>query len=373
MVKGVYIHIPFCSYKCPYCDFLSLTSSPITPEAYLELLKKEISLYRDVPSRLETVYFGGGTPTLLKPRELGEILGELDKIFGLSSVREITVECNPETYRQKEFREVRKFGVNRVSVGAQSFTEKGLKALGRRHSVKEIYECVENAISSGIENINVDLIFGWSGQSVKDVEEDLKAISQLPVKHVSWYLLTPYEGTPLGEEILNGRTGLPSEEKIVEMHSLILEGLGEIGFRRYEVSNWAREGWECRHNLLYWKLEEFLGLGVSAWGFIGGERYGNTRNILKYEKFLRDGRKPVEHRVKLDEVEKEKERIMLGLRLTEGLPKEYEKFIPEHLKEFFHTDKGLRIKEESFLILNELVAEVLREYEKFLNNTNSNI
>ena len=366
MVKGVYIHIPFCSYKCPYCDFFSLTKSPITPKAYLELLRKEISLYKDIPTKLESVYFGGGTPTLLKPVEIGKILEELDRVFGLSSVREITVECNPETYREREFREIKKLGVNRVSVGAQSFTEKGLRALGRKHSVKEIYECVESAVSSGIENINIDLIFGWSGQMLKDIEKDLKAISQLPVKHFSWYLLTPYEGTPLGEEILSGKVGLPSEEEVVQMYSLISEGLKELGFKRYEVSNWARDGWECKHNLLYWKLEEFLGFGVSAWGFVNNERYGNTRSMLKYEKFLRDGLTPVEYKVRLDEIEKEKERIMLGLRLTEGLPKEYERFIPEHLKEFFEIGERVRIKEENFLISNELIAEVLKEFENSL-------
>ena len=366
MVKGVYIHIPFCSYKCPYCDFLSLTNSPITPKAYLELLKKEISLYKDIPAKLETVYFGGGTPTLLRPDELALILEELDKVFGLSSVKEITVECNPETYREREFKEIKRLGVNRVSVGAQSFTEKGLKALGRKHGVKDIYECVESAVGSGIENVNVDLIFGWSGQTLEDVEADLRTLSELPVKHVSWYLLTPYEGTPLGEEILRGKVGLPSEEEIVKIHDLITEGLRELGFKRYELSNWARVGYECKHNLLYWKLEEFLGFGVSAWGFVNDERYGNTRSILKYEKLLRDGLAPVEQKVKLDEVEKEKERIMLGLRLTEGLPREYEKFIPEHLREFFYIGDRIRIKEEHFLISNELIAEVLRKFEKNL-------
>lgn len=364
MVKGVYIHIPFCSYKCPYCDFLSLTNSPITPEAYLELLKKEISSYKDAPTRIETVYFGGGTPTLLKPKEIGKILEELDRVFGLSSVKEITIECNPETYRKKEFKEVKELGVNRISVGGQSFTEKGLRALGRRHGVKDTYECIESALSSGIENLSVDLIFGWSGQTLKDLEEDLKAVPSLPLRHLSWYLLTPYEETPLGEEILRGRVGIPSEEEITKIHAFISEGLKELGFKRYELSNWAKEGWECRHNLLYWKMEEFLGFGVSAWGFVGEERYGNTRSILKYQDFLRKGLKPVEHKIKLDEVEKEKERIMLALRLTEGLPKEYERFIPEHIREFFEIGDRVRIKEEYFLVSNELISEVLKEFER---------
>lgn len=366
MVKGVYIHIPFCSYKCPYCDFLSLTNSPITPREYLDLLKKEILLYKDVPVEIGTVYFGGGTPTLLKPEEIGKIIEKLDKIFGLSNVKEITIECNPETYGAPEFKEIAKIGVNRVSIGAQSFTEKGLRVLGRKHSVEDVYRSIEYVVDAGISNINLDLIFGWSEQTLKDLEKDLKAIASLPIKHISWYLLTPYEGTPLGEEILNKKVSLPSEEAIVEMYNLVREGLRELGFRQYEISNWAKPGWECRHNLLYWKLEEFLGVGVSAWGFLGNERYGNTRSILKYEKFIKEGLKPIEHRVQLDQEELEKEKIMLGLRLTEGLPPWYEEFIPEHLREFFELDNRVRIKEEFFLISNELITEVLKNFENAL-------
>lgn len=364
MVKGIYIHIPFCSYKCPYCDFLSLTDSPITPKAYLELLRKEISFYKDLPSKVESVYFGGGTPTLLSPKDIGRILDELDKAFGLSSVKEITIECNPETYRGKEFREIKSMGINRISIGAQSFTEKGLKALGRKHSVKDIYDAIESAKSADMHNINVDLIFGWRNQNLRDIEEDIKALSNLEVKHVSWYLLTIHEDTSFGKELRRGKLILPEEEKLVEMHSFISEGLKELGFNRYEISNWSKRGYECKHNLLYWKLEEFLGLGVSAWGFVNNKRYGNTRSIMKYAKYITDGRKPVEHSVYLDSFEREKERLILGLRLIKGIPRKYKKFIPDYLRDFFNVGESISIKEEYLLISNELIVEVLRRFEE---------
>ncbi|AAC07371.1 radical SAM family heme chaperone HemW [Aquifex aeolicus] len=368
MIKALYVHVPFCSYKCPYCDFLSLVNSPVSVRDYLSALKREINLYRELDVKLETLYFGGGTPTLLKPEELGEIIEEIDKVFGLSGVKEITVECNPETYRKKEFEELKKLGVNRISVGVQSFTEKGLRVLGRKHTVKDSLECLESLFEAGIENVNVDLIWGWPTQSLKDLEVELEHLKKFPVKHVSAYLLTLYEDTPMGLAFKRGEFKPLEEEEVVELHKMLSEGLRELGFKRYEISNWAKEGFECRHNLVYWKMEEFLGVGVSAWGFYENVRYGNTKNISKYVKFLKEDKKPVEFRVQLDETELEKERIMLGLRTTEGIEEKYLKFVPEYLRDFFEVKGGrLRIKEEHLLISNELITEVLRKYESSLN------
>ncbi len=365
MVKGIYLHVPFCSQRCPYCDFTSYTSSPISREEYLELLCREAFLYRDVPARVESVYFGGGTPSLLKPREVGRILERLDKVFGLGSVREITLECNPENYSYGEFRELLSLGVNRLSFGVQSFTEKGLRALGRNHTPQEAERVIREAREAGVENLNADLIYGWEGQEEEDLLRDLEALSSLPVDHVSWYLLTLHEGTPMARR--NPR--LPDEEKLSLFHGIISRGLRELGFGRYEVSNWARPGKECRHNLLYWSMEEFLGFGVSAWGFYGRKRYGNVRSITSYAKLLREGRKPVGSEVFLDEQEFEKEYIMLSLRLVRGLPESYRKFIPDHLREFF-TERGrVAVREEFFLLLNEITVEFLRNWEVSLGKS----
>jgi len=368
MIKALYVHIPFCSYKCPYCDFVSLVNSPVGVKEYLEALKKEIKLYKDLSVKLETIYFGGGTPTLLKPEELGEILENIDKVFGLSNVKEITVECNPETYRKEEFKKLKDMGVNRLSVGVQSFTEKGLKVLGRKHTVEDSLECLEELFESGIENVNVDLIWGWPSQGLRYLEVEFENLEKFPVKHVSAYLLTLYENTPMGIAFRKGEFKPLEEEEIVKLHTALSEGLKELGFKRYEISNWAKEGFECKHNLVYWKMEEFLGLGVSAWGFYENMRYGNTKNINKYVKLLKEGEKPVEFVTYLNKTELEKERIMLGLRTTEGIDEKYVQLLPEHLKEFFDIKKGrLKIKEEHFLISNELICEVLREFESSLN------
>ena len=361
MIKGIYIHIPFCSYKCPYCDFLSLTNSPINPEEYTELLKREFLLYKDLNTDVKTVYFGGGTPTYLKPELIGKIIEELDKNFNLSSVEEITVECNPETYRESEFKKLKKYGVNRVSVGVQSFTEKGLKSLGRKHTLRDTFECLESLQNSGIENVNVDLIYGWPSQDEEDIYKEFEFLKEFDfIKHVSWYMLTIYENTRFGKE----KVKLPDEEKIFNFHRIISEELKKLGFKRYEISNWAKEGYECKHNLTYWKLEEFLGFGVSAWGFYNRKRYGNTRNILKYKEYLLRNLRPVDSEYELNEFELEKEFIILSLRLTEGLPESYKVFVPEHLKEFFEINERVKIKEEFFIVSNELISEFLRNFEK---------
>ena len=361
MIKGIYVHIPFCSYKCPYCDFLSLTNSPVGPEEYVELLKREFSLYKDLNTEIRTVYFGGGTPTYLKPELIGKIIEELDKNFNLLNVEEITVECNPETYRESELKKLKEYGVNRVSVGVQSFTEKGLKALGRKHTLKDTFECLESLKNSGIENINIDLIYGWSGQENEDIYKDIEFLKELDfIKHVSWYMLTIYENTKFGKE----KVEIPDEKKISNFHKIISEELKNLGFKRYEISNWAKEGYECKHNLIYWKLEEFLGFGVSAWGFYNGKRYGNTRNMFKYKEYILKNLKPIDAEYELNEFEIEKEFIILSLRLTEGLPKSYEVFIPEHLKEFFEINERIKIKEDFLIVSNELISEFLKNFEK---------
>jgi len=359
MVKGIYLHIPFCTRKCPYCDFTSFSSAPLSPEEYIELLIHEISLYGSVPAQLKSVYFGGGTPSILKPNQIGKLLEEIDRVFGLGSVEEITVECNPENYSYGEFKELLSFGVNRLSFGVQSFTAKGLKALGRNHTVERAVKTVKEAKDSGISFINVDLIYGWEGQKEEDILIDLEMLSSLPVDHLSWYLLTLYEDTPMARRNPN----LPDEEQISLFHELIRKGLKELGFKRYEVSNWAKPGKECKHNLLYWSMEEFLGFGVSAWGFYGRKRYGNVKSLQAYAKLLKEGRKPVYREIFLDEEEFEKEYIMLSLRLVRGLPESYRKFIPDHLREFF-TERGrVAVKEEFFLLLNEITAEFLKNWE----------
>jgi len=358
MAKGLYVHVPFCREKCPYCDFFSLTVE-YELSSYLSLLTKEAELRRKEGEKLTTLYLGGGTPSLLSPSQVERLAEELSRLFDLSSLEEFTLEVNPEDYDLKDFKALKAAGVNRVSVGVQSFTEKGLKALGRRHSPEKALRAVEYALEAGIEKVSVDLIWGWQGQREEDLLKELRVLERLPLGHASWYLLTLYEGTPMGKN----PPSLPSEEELERLHRLISEGMRALGFERYEVSNWARGGEVSLHNLLYWKMEPFLGLGAGAWGFTGRERYANPRNLKLYEERLKEGREPTERRIPLDSFEREKEFIILSLRLREGLPPQYSAFVPERLKEFFEEDR-VAVKEEYLLLLNEITAEFLLEWER---------
>lgn len=359
MVKGLYVHIPFCSYKCPYCDFVSITGA-FHHEDYIATILKEARFYHDTERKIETLYFGGGTPTILDPELIAKLIDSLDRILDLSGVQEITVECNPETYRREEFRRIREAGVNRLSIGVQSFLEKGLRALGRRHGIEDSIRAYSEAREAGFENINIDLIYAYPGQRVGDVEKELEMVERLKPEHLSAYMLTSYEGTPLGIQILSGKLELPSEEEIAKIYDRLWRGLKALGYRRYEISNWAKEGYECRHNLIYWRMEEFLGLGVSAWGFLKEERYGNTKNLKSYMGSVMKGKSPVAMKIRLTEKDRFEEFLMLKLRLKEGLPKDTVSLIPDHLLKFFEEgEKGIGIKEEYMLLANEIIAEVL--------------
>ncbi|NPB06076.1 MAG: radical SAM family heme chaperone HemW [Aquificae bacterium] len=349
MVKGVYAHVPFCRVKCPYCDFYSVTEG--SKEAFTELLLKEARL-RLKGVKAETLYLGGGTPSLLGLKLLARLLERLISLTG--GPGEVTVEVNPEDFGPEAFKTLKSLGVTRVSVGVQSFTEEGLRALGRRHGVKEAVRAVEAALEAGL-TVNADLIWGWEGQTEELLAREFKLLERLRPHHLSAYLLSPPAGSGLR------RAG---EEELVKLHALLSEKTRQLGYERYEVSNWARDGAYCRHNLLYWKLEPFVGLGPSAWSFVGNERFYNERSLSRWAEKLKRGEPPTAGRVKLDEVELEKERIMLGLRLREGLPESYRRYVPPFLEEFFERDR-FAVKEEHLLLLNELTAHVLLEYDRY--------
>jgi oxygen-independent coproporphyrinogen-3 oxidase len=360
MVRGVYVHIPFCSHRCPYCDFTSVTNSPVDYRDYVDALLREASFYRELEFDLRTLYLGGGTPTLLEPQYLGSIIENIGELFGASLLEEVTVECNPKTYDYKAFRELLSYGVNRLSIGVQSFTSKGLRVLGRDHGVEDSLRTFYEAEEAGFENINIDLIYAFPGQKGDDIDLELKFIEKLKPAHVSAYMLTPYENTSLGISLLKGTLRAPGEEDLKGIYDRLWKGLKELGYERYEISNWAVGGRECRHNLLYWKMENFLGLGVSAWGFVDNLRYGNTRNILEYMREVSKGRKPVEVRVELSERDVFEEELMLKLRLKWGLSREEENLIPNRLKVFFEKKDGrLGIREEFMLLSDEIITEVL--------------
>ncbi len=340
MVKGVYIHIPFCSIKCPYCDFVSIQEKDVNiHKSYIKNVLKEIDLYLDKNFRVESIYLGGGTPSLLNPDLIAFLIESIYKNISLNTKLEITVEINPENYRFEDFKVLKEIGVNRISIGSQSFLEKNLKVLGREHSPEDVLKTVDSALKAGIENINLDMIYGISGQSLSDLEKDLNTYTSLPVKHISAYMLTAYEDTPLGIKVKKGDYIPPDDEILLNMFEMIDEYLEEKGFHRYEISNWAKDGYHCRHNLLYWEGEQFLGLGVSAWSYLDGVRFGNTKNLGIYNEMVNKGKKPVEFYDFITPEEKRKERIFLGLRLKKGIQLELVREKIDFVKQI--VDEGL--------------------------------
>ncbi len=366
MVKALYIHIPFCHHKCPYCDFVSFTSYS-QPETYLDLLLKEFSLYADLEYHLKTLYLGGGTPSIIKPKTYTRFLENLSRLCDLTGIEELTIECNPEDYTKEDFKVLRDIGFNRVSVGAQSFTKKGLETLGRLHTPERALKCVEDAYSAGFENINVDIIYGYHGQSLEDLEEDLKVIEGLPIKHASFYLLTPYEDTLVGHMYRKGLITLPNEELVEKMFFLIHHTMKALGFEHYEISNYSKEGYECKHNLTYWNHEEFLGIGVSAWSFIGGERWGNARNLELYTRMIQRGQKAIVERERLRGVDLFKDYLFVKLRTSEGVPKSafprWREML-ERMGEFFEEQGDrIRLNLKGMLLLNEILLRVFKLVE----------
>ena len=364
-MKGLYIHIPFCNQKCPYCDFFSITKWKVSFESYFEALLKELEYYASLYTlNIKTIYFGGGTPSVVPPKVYKDFLSRLGSILDLSKVEEITIEVNPESYGLEEFIQLREIGFNRVSVGVQSFLEENLKKLGRKHSVKHSLETIKNLSRAEFENISVDLIWGLPQQTPQQLREEFKYLSDLGVVHLSAYLLTVYEETPLYRWVEEGKFNLPYEEQIEALYYTLLEETKKLGFQRYEISNFAKEEkYRSKHNLLYWKMEPFLGIGAGAWSFDSKKRWFNKRNLLTYIEAWNKSSPPVEEVIDLSEEELLRETLIMGLRTTEGVNKELvlKKNLPKEIIEEFFTFKGDKIafNDRGFLLSNSILSMLI--------------
>ena len=333
---ALYVHIPFCVRKCAYCDFLSAPASEDMIESYVNLLCEEIErkAVRYPGYRVRTVFFGGGTPTVLKVEQLDSILCKLDKHFSIFGERfasrreaeepEITLECNPGTADRDGLRRLREAGFNRLSIGLQSAHNEELRKLGRIHTWEEFLESWYQAREAGFRNINVDLMAALPGQKVESYVNSVERVAGLSPEHISAYSLIIEEGTPFYEKYGEAdrqrrRDGedrehlLPGEEEEREMYELTGEILAKNGYRRYEISNYARPGRECRHNTTYWRRGDYLGFGLGAASLMENVRFANASDLKEYEKGLCPGA----HRLTVQE--QMEEFMFLGLRLTEGV------------------------------------------------------
>lgn len=319
--SGLYIHIPFCSSKCNYCDFNSYAGKLYLEERYFNAMKKEIELYAEEMKNnsIETIFIGGGTPSCINHQYIREILDMCRINFNIAESCEISIESNPGTLDLDKLTEYRSCGINRISIGLQAYQSNLLKYLGRQHSTDDFISSVQLAKRAGFSNINADVIFGIPGQTMGDWIETLKVLADLDITHISAYSLKIEEGTKFGNMLENGELTQVEDELDRNMYHYAIDYLKQNGFNQYELSNFSKEGYECKHNLIYWKCVDYLGLGAGSHSLFKCERFSNKCSVEEYIKDLEKGIKPIEEQFELECSDKISEYMFLGLRLNQGV------------------------------------------------------
>ena len=345
---GIYVHVPFCQSKCPYCDFVSYTGkSQVEKDAYLAALLKEGASYQSLLAGVtgKSLYIGGGTPTCLTGGQLIMLFTALHKLFKLPQNIEITIETNPGTINEEKLLALSKIGCNRLSLGVQSFNPRELQALGRIHSPEDVYNTYELARCTGFKNINLDLMYGLPGQQVQDWRDNLKKVVTLRPEHISLYQLNIEKNTPFAFLLQKGLLENFDQDEAFIMYSEAISYLEAKGYHHYEISNFALPGKKAVHNSLYWLNEEYLGLGAGASGYLQGVRYTNESNLEDYQRaLLTQNRLPVAEKELIDEELAMGESMFLGLRLLQGVNKS--EFLKRHgisiENRYEHVLKGLK-------------------------------
>ncbi len=281
---ALYVHLPFCEHRCSYCDFNAFAGLDHLIGPYVRALRTELALWAPhfAGFRVRSVYFGGGTPSRVPPELIGDILADVREEYRLARNAEITTEANPSSAEAARFHELRRLGITRISIGAQSFHDDELHVLERTHSAAEAEAAVRAAADAGFANVSVDLMFGLPGQDLQRWRENLERALSLPIAHLSCYALTVEEATPLAARVRSGRVAPPDDDLQAEMWDEADHVAGSAGLRRYEISNWARPGHECRHNLVYWRAEPYLGVGAGAHGYAFGVRFADEPSPQRY-------------------------------------------------------------------------------------------
>lgn len=367
-MSGIYIHIPFCKKACSYCDFHFSTKTSYQEQMVEAICNELVQRNREL-KHVETIYFGGGTPSLLSGSELKRILETIYENYRVSKVPEITLEANPDDLNEIKLIELKNGGINRLSIGIQTFEEKHLKWMNRAHTAQEAYDCVERANELGIENISCDFIFGLPEQSFEDLKKDLHKFLSLNVPHISLYNLTIEEGTALHKWVAN-KSVQPADESLAsEMFIHIREQLNESGYRGYEVSNFAKKDFESRHNSSYWKGKNYLGVGPSAHSYNGKERRWNVSNNHQYIKALNNAT-PYHQTEVLSKKDLVNEYILTRLRTVWGIKKtEIDLIIPgsfQRCLELFNkfsdkaniSDEQISLNEQGMLIADRISSEL---------------
>lgn len=325
--KGLYIHIPFCVRKCKYCDFVSFTDKADFFDEYIDKLIIEANEYSS--EKIDTVFIGGGTPSVLSAKQLKKLIIGITSIFKLADSCEFTIEINPKTLDEEKLRVLRNCGVNRLSVGVQSFCDKELEAIGRIHDAKTAYNTVELIKNYGFDNFNIDIMLGLPNQAKESLEHTLKTAVSLNPTHISCYSLILEENTPLLLEYENGIYPTLSDEDDRELYSFAKAFLKNNNYEQYEISNFSKKGYSSKHNLKYWNCDEYIGLGVAAHSYIDGERFYNTSDFKEYL----NGNFHCEEKIMLSTEDKISEYIIMRLRLSDGIFEE--EFYKRFNKDFY--------------------------------------
>jgi oxygen-independent coproporphyrinogen-3 oxidase len=372
---AIYIHIPFCDHKCIYCDFYSIINYE-NLSTYLFSLKTEINFYSKKFSndrKVISIFFGGGTPSYMEPHYIQQIIETVKKNFFVIDNAEITLESNPGTVNKKKLKEFKKSGINRISIGVQSFNDDELKFLTRIHDSDTALRTVNDSFESGFENISLDLIFNLPKQTKKKWLANLEKAVTLPIKHLSAYSLILEPGTILNKMVIDGKVKMQSDDHDADLYDITIDFLTQNGFEQYEVSNFAKSGYQCTHNNAYWKYKDYLGFGTSAHSFINGERWWNYSSLNFYNSAIKEKNNALCRSEKLTDNQKLDEYVMLSLR-SEGLNydaiknqfsinwiKENQKLILQLLEQKYliQSNSLLRLTPKGYAVCDEILTKFL--------------
>ncbi len=368
-MAGIYVHIPFCKQKCRYCDFTSFPDKIGLAESYMTCVFHEMAMRSEElkDCNFDTLYIGGGTPSVVDESYIAMLVAAAKKYFKLAENAEITIEMNPGTVSASKIALYKKCGINRFSVGLQTALDTQLEDLGRCHDLKQFTACAK--LLKG-ENFSVDIMIGLKGQTLGDIEKSIEIAAEVGASHISMYALTPEDGTPIYTDYLNGE--LPDNDEVAEMYAFGVKKLKELGFVRYEISNFCKKGKESRHNLNYWRRGEYIGFGVSASSHIKNVRFTNTFDLDEYFKCIMTNRFPVVDSQEVDKEGRMEESVMLALRTAEGLNVaafnrefdcDFDKLYADALKknaEYLERNGGrLRVKDEYLYVQNTILCDFL--------------